>query len=149
MEKIDNIEINETEGKLRVNPKVYPIEAVYSAAYVFLDRAYIIRDGNPEEEIVVKIITKEGNTKEICLDFFNELINYADYQKRALQSIKLREMILQRALFTNYPEAVTEDNFDEILKEVEEDFVDDPDDIAVPWEEKYGKKEDEENSKTQ
>ena len=28
-----------------INPKVYVLETVYSAAYVFLDRAYILLDG--------------------------------------------------------------------------------------------------------
>ncbi len=135
-----------------VNPKVYPIETVYSAAYVFLDSLYILLDGDPETGISVKLTPKNktGNDtmEKIGMEFANELINYADYRERAKDSRKIREMLLQRALFTNDPASFTskeadfdEEEFNTLMKELEKEEIEDPDDIAVPWEEKYGKKD--------
>ena len=61
------------------------------------------------------------------------MINYADYQKRAKETKKIREMIMQRALITNDPSII--DDLED------EDWLDDPEGIAIPWEEKYGKKD--------
>jgi His-Xaa-Ser system protein HxsD len=137
----ENIKIENNSAVLSINPKLYALDAIYSAAYVFLDKAYIVLDGDPEKEILVKIKPKEGGDLEkLGNEFLNELINYADYQKRAEQTKKIREMLLQRALITNDPSIVEDDSeFDELLKELEdEDYPDDPEGIAVPWEEKYG-----------
>jgi hypothetical protein len=77
----------------------------------------------------------------------NELINYSDYQKRAEGTRKLREMILQRAIVTNDPgtkaDPITDEEFDKFLDDLEDDdYLDDPEGIAIPWEEKYGKEAD-------
>ena len=131
---------------LKINPKIYPLEVIYSASYVFLDRAYILLDGNPESEILITLKPKAvEDLDKLSGEFLNELINYADYRERAEQTKKIRETILQRALITNDP-SVLQDNkeFDEIMKELEEgedsDYFEDPEGIATPWEEKYGDK---------
>lgn len=142
MEK--NITVNENSVTITINPKLYALETIYSAGYVFLDRAYILLDGDPKKDILVKLKPKEKeDLKKLGLEFFNELINYADYQKRAEQTKKIREMLLERALITNDPSVIQnneefEDNLDDL--EDDEDYLDDPEGIAIPWEEKYGKK---------
>lgn len=141
-----------------VSPKVYPIEAIYSACYVLLDRAYVFLDGDPEREIIVSMRLKSGNTSDdellkLGYDFANQLINYSDYQKRADSSRKTREMLLQKALFTNDPNAFTSQNpgddfdrdeFERLLKELEEDDenIKDPEGIMDAWEESYSIGED-------
>jgi len=40
---------------ISLNPKIYPLEAIYGACYVFIDRAYLFLDGNPKKEIKVSI----------------------------------------------------------------------------------------------
>ena len=87
----NHITVNNGIAELKINPKIYPIEVIYSAAYIFLDRAYIILDGNPKEEVIVKIKPKHDDNPEIMgSEFYNELINYADYQKRAERTIPSR-----------------------------------------------------------
>ncbi len=126
------LKVKGNSAEIRVDPKVYPLEAVYSAAYVFLDKAYFILDGDPKKEIIVNLEAKEKSMGEkVAKEFLNELINYADYITRAKQTKKLRETILQRALITNDPLMLEDD--------VSDDFIDDPEGIAIPWEEKYGK----------
>lgn len=153
----DNVKIEKDSVILSINPKLYPLETVYSAAYVFLDRAYILLDGNPEKEIIVNLKPKETEDLEkLGREFLNELINYADYQKRAEQTKKVREVLLQRALITNDPSVIQNDaveddgEFDDIIKNLdEEDDLDDPEGIAIPWEEKYGDKTKEEQPKNE
>ena len=50
-----NLKVKKGFVILTVNPKIYPLETVYSAAYTFLDKAYILLDGDPKKEIIVKL----------------------------------------------------------------------------------------------
>lgn len=143
---VSDIKIDKEWAILNINPRVYDLETIYSAAYVFLDKAYILLDGDPKKEILVKLKPKNTeNPEKLGNEFFNELINYSDYQKRAKKTKEIREMLLQRALITNDPSALENDEeFNKILNDLEddEDFLDDSEGIAVPWEEKYGEDKD-------
>ena len=138
---MQNVEIDQDQATVKINPKVYPIEAVYSAAYVFMDRAYIMLDGDPDTEILVRIKLKsEGSLKDIGDEFNNELLSFAEYLSRARETKKLREMFLQRAIITNDP-GMSEPS-GENQSEQSDVVLEDPEGIAIPWEEKYGKNED-------
>jgi|TARA_Y100000310_G_scaffold22431_1_gene21521 His-Xaa-Ser system protein HxsD len=142
----DNINIVGDSVLLNINPELYNLETIYSAAYVFLDRAYIILGGDPKKEIIVKLKPKNNTDLEkLGGDFFNELINYSDYQKRSEKTKKIREAIMQRALITNENIGQGELSDDWLSDFEDDDLLDDPEGIAVPWEEKYGKTEEEEN----
>lgn len=92
------------EKGIRVNSKIYPLEIIESAAYVFTDRAYIILDGDPENEVIVMIKPKQGYDKRILeSEFHNELLNYKTYARFSDKNKELRLAILQRALVTNNP----------------------------------------------
>ena len=140
-ENISNMEINKEEGYalISINPKIYPLDVVYSAVYVLLDKAYIVIDGDPAEEIIVEIRSKEkdGDVEEIGHELNNELVNYAVYKTQSEKNKAIRQTIIQRALLTNNFEA------DDISDDGEiGDYLDDPEGIAVPWEEKYGNDKD-------
>ncbi|MBR9676987.1 hypothetical protein GOV04_02505 [Candidatus Woesearchaeota archaeon] len=142
------LEVRDGSVVLKVNPEFYPLDIIYSAAYVFLDKAYVLLDGDLKKEILVKLQPKQKQDLEkLGGEFLNELINYADYKHRAAQTKTIREYLLQRALFTNDPSIIPDDDeevdYNEILNELEEDDeeLDDPEGIAVPWEEKYGQKD--------
>ena len=151
--KKSNLDIKDDCVVLSINPKVYPLEVVYSAAYVFLDRAYVLLDGDPIKEILVELKPKnKEDLEKLGREFNNELINYADYKKRAENTKKIREMLLQRALITNDPSSISNPDlggeFEELMKDSEEDdYLEDPEGIAIPWEEKYGAKKDEDKTK--
>ena len=57
-------------------------------------------------------------------------------------------MLLQRALITNDASILDNDEeFDELIEGLEDDEdLEDPEGIAVPWEEKYGDKADEDKA---
>ena len=157
MSEKSNLKIDDNQLIISVNPKMYPLEAVYSAAYVFMDRAYIVLDGDPEKEIIVNMKLKnEGSLEELGNEFNNELLNYADYLARAKETKNIREMFLQRAIINNDPSAFTQEIQDDNLADLEElDNLDDQldensEDIAIPWEEKYGsKKEQDQNNENE
>lgn len=127
------------ERELVVNRKVYPLEVVYAAAYVFLDRCYVFLERRGKDEIVVRLRPRPECDKEefdsIVGGFENELLAQAFRRKVAKRTEKVREAIVHRALFSALPESL-DFSFGE---EDEGDYLEDPLGIAVPWEEKYGK----------
>lgn len=153
MEKYPKFEPNTKINKKKnsvfifVNPKIYPLDVIYSAAYVFLDKTYILLDGNPKEKIMIELKPKEKyDLEKLAREFCNELLNYAFYKEQAVRNAPLREKIIQRALITS--ELSTEQP---ILKELKEekipefeatdaDWREDPKGIAIPWEKKYDRK---------
>lgn len=128
------INLNQNQIIIKVNPKIYPLESIYGAAYVFLDSAYLFLDGNPEKEVIVSLKGKEKLTKQklesLAGEFYNELLNWTLRQKISQNNQKIREYIVSQALLSA-SEEVTEE---------EEKWQEDPLGIAVPWEEKYGNK---------
>jgi len=112
-----NLKIKKKKNQLLIslNPKIYPLEAVYGTCYVFIDRAYLFLDGNPGKEIKVSIKGKEElNQKELKRlvgEFENELLNYTLRLSIAKNTRKIRETIVERALFSALPhkEIITEE----------------------------------------
>ena len=146
-----NMEINKKEGfvMVSVNPKIYPLDVVLSSAYIFTEKNYVLVDGDPEEEFVVEIRPKDKKVDLGVLgkEFNNELINYASYAVQVIKNDQFRTAMINRVLLTNSEQK--EESYDEIDDEIEsweeenEDekpWFDDPEGIAVPWEEKYGDK---------
>ena len=108
---MDNIEIKEGSARIKVNPRLYPLEAIYSAAYVFMDNAYVLLEGSPDSEIFVVLKPKnEEDPIDLGSEFNNELMIFSEHLSRAKRTIRLREMYLQRAIITNKPELVKNEN---------------------------------------
>jgi len=101
-EVIDNLTINKKEEfvLVSVNPKFYNLDVVYSAIYMFLDKCYVKIEGDPEEEILVKLKPKEKGVdlERLGREFNNELINYAAAAIRGWKTVDLRKTIIERAL---------------------------------------------------
>ncbi len=133
MGDVTSINLEKDRALVSLNPKIYSKEVIFAASYILLDKAYFLLDGDPKEQIIVDIRPKEGqDIKKIADQFNDELVNYSVYHTQSEKNKKLRQMLLQRALLTaSVPQpAVYEDD---------EEF-DDPEGIAIPWEEKYGDK---------
>ena len=135
---------------ISVNPKIYPLDVIYTTAYVFLDNYYIIIDGDPEKEILIRVFPKAEDSsggkphENIEKEFNNMLINYSLYKVQSERSSEVRKYIMQRALATaelsSSPVAAGSKEPDESTQFTDADFIDDPEGIAIPWEEKFGKK---------
>ena len=130
-EKISNMEIHKEQNYVlvNINPKFFPLEVIYSALYIFLDKAYAVVDGDPAIQVIVELKPKkESNLEELGREFNNELLSYANYSEMSKKNQKIREILLSRALLpAAKPEIKPEEEFE------------DPEGIAIPWEEKYGK----------
>jgi His-Xaa-Ser system protein HxsD len=114
--------------ELSLKASVYPLDVVFAAAYVLLDRAYILVDGDPKDILIVRLKPKgEAALEEIEQDFMDELVNASVYKKQSERFAALREEMLKRALLTN-------------LSSDEDDYKKDEEGILIPWEEKYGDK---------
>jgi len=99
-----NLEINAKEGYVlvSVNPQFYTAEVAMSAAYLFLDRCYVLVDGDPGQEIFVELRPKKKvDLEDIGRDFNNELVNYANLAMSTIRNQDVRDEILKRVLKSN------------------------------------------------
>jgi His-Xaa-Ser system protein HxsD len=139
--------IKENEGIciIKLTPKTYDINVIYTAAYAFIDKAYFLFDGDPEKEIEVIIKPKKKEDLEnIGFEFYNELLNYAVYNSKSQQTKDIRTALIQKALFSEKKEekvTATDKEIDEELKKIEETNFDDIDSVAIPWEKKHTEKD--------
>ena len=166
MKKNQKKQQNKNETIVSVDLKIYSLEAVYGAAYLFLDKAYFYLEESPKSKIKVNIKGKEKLTEKklenLKDEFLNELVN-SDLRDRISKSNKkIREYILGRVMvssleqdsykhlhkhqceFQEYPKEIQSNGVgwseDDLKKEFMEDFSldweKDPEKIAVPWEKK-------------
>ncbi|MEM4337042.1 MAG: His-Xaa-Ser system protein HxsD [Candidatus Woesearchaeota archaeon] len=102
---IGNIKIENDFAIITINPEIYPVEVIYSAAYIMMDRSFIILDKN-KDKIIVEIRNKiEGkeNIKSLVNEFFEELLNYSVYKIQSEKNAPIREAIMKRIFATNLP----------------------------------------------
>jgi len=126
-----------------VDTKTYPLEAIYGAAYVFIDKLYIFLSSVSKNEVKVFLKAKDGaevgNLEDFKGEFFNELLNYSLRMKVSSENKKVRDFIVGQALVS-----AAGYSGEDVLGQEEEDqdegfsYEEDPLGIAVPWEEKYG-----------
>ena len=120
----------ENKTVILINPKLYSLEAVYGAAYVFLDKAYIYLEQDPRSKIKVNLKWKTKMTKKrlevMRGEFLNELLNFSLREKISKSNRKIREYIVARALVSASQESLPEQKRKSFLEKG-------PSDIAVPW----------------
>lgn len=136
------INIKENQIVFRLNSKNYPLEAILNAAYVFIDRVYVYLDGEPEKEICISLKGKNklGKIQLEALrgEFLNELLNFLVRTQIAKRNKKIREFIVGSALIHSMGmDFLSNSNPDDGAKG---EWQNDPLGIAVPWEDKYEKK---------
>ncbi len=94
--------IEDDKALLKINPRIYPVDVVQAAAYILIDKAFILLDGDPNKEITAEIRGKKGeDVKSIVKEFNEELLSYAVYKSQSEKNRDLREAILKRVLLTN------------------------------------------------
>jgi His-Xaa-Ser system protein HxsD len=130
------------EGCVRVefDESLYPKDAIYGAAYVFIDRCYVHLDRVGEGRIQVTLSAKKPGADVSALsgEFQNELLGQAWRRQIVEENRGLLESITTRALGG----AAGPPGLDELLAMDigEATAFDDPLGIAMSWEEKYKKK---------
>jgi len=125
--------------QINLNSKIYPLEAVLNACYIFVDHIYIFLDTDSKgENIKVSFKGKQKLSKKklesLRDEFMNELLHSTLRYRVSKNNKKIREYIIGRALYSALPTSELE------LESEKLDYKEDPLGIAIPWEEKYGKK---------
>lgn len=147
-----NLEIREKEGYVwvSVNPKIYHLDVIYSAAYMFLETCYVMIDGDPMEEVIVELRSKNKteptDLRTLGREFNNELINYANYAVQCIRNAGIRETILKRVLLTQDAESAKNTSAPETVH-LDENAEPRKEAVGNPLEEKYGKNKSEQGKK--
>jgi len=160
--KVKHSTSNTKSVELVLNPKIYPLEAIYAASYAFIDKLYIFLDGDPNSKIKIKLTPKTANSSlnqnsnSLKEEFLNELVNHTLRYQISKENKNLREFILGTALLGSLGQLNPSEKFftdtksvreelekeemtgKELIEEPEEkETFEDPLGIAVPWEEKF------------
>lgn len=140
----DIVVTDPSEGSVTVtvDAAVYPLEAVYGAAYIFIDRCYVLLDRPRAGAYAVTLTEKSGagdaaSRRAMAGELINELLTQAWRQKIIEENRVVIETVTAQALAGSMAEPSLDDlaSFD-----FSEDSFDDPLGIAMSWEEKYRKK---------
>jgi His-Xaa-Ser system protein HxsD len=121
---------------------LYPLDAVYGASYIFIDRCYVLLDEPDEGSLRVTLAWKKGKPEDAALralagEFANELLSCAWRSQIAKESRGILEVVTTKAL-TGAMGPPTVDDLEKF--DFSDEAFDDPLGIAMSWEDKYGKK---------
>lgn len=134
-------ELDRGAVSLRVDSSLYPLEAIYAAAYVFIDRCYVFLDKPSEGRVRVTLSSKKepfdaGRAREVVGEFANELLSCAWRAEIARESRATIEAVTAQALAG----ARGAPSLDELEAfDFSDEAFEDPLGIAMSWEEKYAK----------
>lgn len=144
---IDTVDPQRATIELSLEVGLYPIEVLYGAAYVFIDRCYVLLDrvsqeGKTGSRFVARLRGKQAMTnaqlEDLAGEFGNELLSQALRRKVLKANQKIIEEITTQAIAGAAGGMLPTDFLD--AGDDGMDFLDDPLGIAVPWEEKFKKK---------
>lgn len=115
--------------EFRINKEVYPLKAIYRAAYLFTDKYYIGLD-QTEETYIIKFSGKEKTCDYDDVGAFqNELLNQNLKLALSNDTREIRELIVTRALYSSF---LPEENEEVSISETSEQEYD-LDEIAKAW----------------
>lgn len=107
-----------------VNPEIYSLPTIYSAAYVFLDRAYVVIDKDAGKIVVCLKPKDDKEPEKLGMEFHNELLNYANYSSNVKENNEITKMIVQRALLSadsSLAQDMEDKEIEELIKELEKE----------------------------
>ena len=127
-------ELEERRVRFPIDESLFPLDAVYGAAYLFVDRCYVFLD-RPADQVVEVQLRAKGEADEAALEalageFANELLNQVLRVRVGESTRKLREYTLAKAFFSH----TRTTSIDALLAELDaEELEEDPLEIEVPW----------------
>jgi His-Xaa-Ser system protein HxsD len=130
--------------KFQVNEKIFPLEAVLTASYSFVDSYYLYIDKNGNNFSVSLEPKSETDleTRDIEGQFRNELLHSALRVQISRNNSEIRQYIIGQALSSALPVGA---GGNEIIAKA--NYADDPLGIAIPWEEKFNGQESSDKAK--
>ena len=126
--------------ELEFDEALYPKDAIYGAAYVFIDRCYVHLDraGGGRIKVTLRAKASTADTKAMSGEFENELLGQAWRRQIVEENRALIEAVTSSALAGAAGPPGLDDLLDMDISE--ESAFEDPLGIAMSWEEKYAKK---------
>ena len=127
--------LEERAVEFGIDEDIYPRDAIYGAAYIFVDRCFVFLT-RPGDRMVGVRLKARGEIDEAGLctlagEFANELLNQVVRLRVGESTAKIREYYMARAFFGTEGQAT----IDALLKELDaEELEEEPLEISVPWE---------------
>lgn len=135
-------DLGEASVTLTVDADIYPLEALYGAAFVFIDRCYVFLD-KPAPSRYRVALTARGEVEDpaalraLVGEFSNELLACAWRHQITESNRLLIETVTMQAIGG----AMGAPSLDDLADfDFTDEGFDDPLGIAQSWEEKHGKK---------
>lgn len=128
---------------VQLDASLYPLEAVYGAAYVFIDRCFVLLDRPDASHVRVTLTVKQGEggdawARTVVGEFVNELLGCTWRAQITQQNRAVIEALTTQALAG----AMGAPSLDELASfDFTEESFEDPLGIAMSWEDKYKKKD--------
>lgn len=145
-ENLARVDLDEARAIVDVDATLYPLEAVYGAAYVFIDRCYVLLDR--PEPAKLRIVLSPKKREDDAIDqlrtmvgeLANELVSAA-WRHQITQENRARiEAVTMQAIGG----AMGPPGLDDLESfDFTDEAFEDPLGIAMSWEEKYAKKKSE------
>lgn len=124
--------------EIKLSARIYPLEAILNACYLFIDCVYIFLDSDLKGNQIKVFFKGKGKFSGKKLEalkgeFKNELLRCALRYEISKSNKKIREYIVGRALYTTLPGPGVVSLSEKL------DYQDDPLGIALPWKKKHRK----------
>jgi His-Xaa-Ser system protein HxsD len=140
--ELAGVDLGQSAVTLTADASIYPLEALYGAAYIFIDRCYVFIDRPETTRYRVVLSTKKPGADEAALralagEFANELLSCAWRHQITQENRATIEAVTTQALSG----AMGPPSLDELAAfDFTEEPFEDPLGIAMSWEDKYKKK---------
>jgi His-Xaa-Ser system protein HxsD len=127
--------LSEREVAFVVSEELFPLDAVYGSAYLFVDRCWVFFTRPADKQVGVHLKTKtdadEAELEALAGEFANELLNQVIRVRLNESTATIREYTMARAFFTT----PVQSSIDALLAELDaEELEEDELEISVPWE---------------
>jgi His-Xaa-Ser system protein HxsD len=139
----DAASVDQGAARLELDDALYPLEALYGAAYIFIDRCYVLLDRPRDGRWRVTLAPKSGTADAATLralagEFANELLSCA-WRHQITQA---NRVVIEQVTTQAIAGAMGAPTLDDLEKfDFSGERFDDPLGIAISWEEKHKKKE--------
>ncbi len=125
----------ESQVSFCVHEDLFVLDAIYGAAYLFVDRCWLFFTRPADKQVGVHLKPKEdadeAALEALAGEFANELLNQAIRVRIGESTATIREYTMARAFFT----APVQSSIDALLAELDAEELEEDDlEISVPWE---------------
>ncbi len=145
-EDVARVDLDEKRAILDLDATLYPVEALYSAAFAFIDRCYVFLDRPEPQKLRVVVTPKnleggEAQLRAVVGELANELVTAA-WRHQITQENRAR---IEAVTLSAMAGAMGPPSLDDLEDfDFTDEAFEDPLGIALSWEEKYAKKGDDE-----